>query len=462
MSTSNSSVDVSTVSSSIAAPLPKRGGSATPARSEGAIGKSLALLQPLGGSYAWLVWTIATVFVVYLFSFQTGYAIVNPSVQKDVSLSVAQVAEIAAVYTWVFAVCQFFGGALLDRLGAHKVTTTAIALVTIGIFLFANATSYQMLLLSQVILATGSCVGFVGAGYVGGQWFGMAKFSAMFGLVQFVASVTSAFTQNLIDFTLKHTDWRSMFNWSAAFGVVLFVLSLVYVRNPTPIVSDSKGGVGGFFSGVVHNLVEVGKVPHVWVTGVVGAALFGAMLSLGVVWAPKLLAAHGINTQVADLGASLLWLGLATGSIIVIRWSDHIRRRKLPIILGALAQLLTLGALLYLSHIGPAFALTMCFLFGFANAAHMLTFSSAADVVKPAQIGTSAAIVNGLMFIAGGLMIDAPGARIGVAQHAGRTGLAVAQFAGLPVLIALLAALVIALFMKETYPAAEQSAETSR
>jgi len=33
----------------------------------------------------------------------------------------------------------------------------------------------------------------------------------------------------------------------------------------------------------------------------------------------------------------------------------------------------------------------LCFAFGVGNAAHMLAFSTAADVVKPRQIGTSAA-----------------------------------------------------------------------
>ena len=84
----------------------------------------------LGGARAWLVWALAVTFVVYYFSFQTGYAIVNPSVQKDVGLSVAQVATVAAVYTWVFALCQFLSGALLDRLGAGKIIPISIALVT--------------------------------------------------------------------------------------------------------------------------------------------------------------------------------------------------------------------------------------------------------------------------------------------------------------------------------------------
>ena len=111
---------------------------------------------PLGGFYAWLVWCIANIFVVYLFSVQTGYAIVNASIQKDVGLTVAQVASIAAVYTWAFAICQFFGGALLDRLGVRRVLPVSIGLVTLGVFIFANARSYEMLLISQFVLALGS------------------------------------------------------------------------------------------------------------------------------------------------------------------------------------------------------------------------------------------------------------------------------------------------------------------
>src|SRR5262245_21036192 len=130
----------------------------------------------LGGVRAWFVWILAVTFVVYYFSFQTGYAIVNASVQKDVGLSLAQVGTIAAVYTWIFAVCQFLSGALLDRLGAGAIIPASIALVTFGIFVFANAGGYGTLLLSQFIIAVGACSGFVGAGYIGGQWFGMAKF----------------------------------------------------------------------------------------------------------------------------------------------------------------------------------------------------------------------------------------------------------------------------------------------
>jgi MFS family permease len=408
----------------------------------------------LGSAYAWWVWILAVTFVVYLFSFQTGYSIVNPGVQKDASLSVSQVATIAAVYTWAFAICQFFGGALLDRLGARKVLPISIALVTLGIFVFANANSYGMLLLSQIIIAMGSCTGFVGAGYVGGQWFGMAKFSFMFGLVQVMAALTSAFSVNIFEAILSHVNWRSLFNVYGVLGIILLVLGALYIRDPRPVAGGMDKGIGEFFTSVVKSMADVAKIGHVWIASIIGAAQFGVMLALGVVWMPKLLMVHGVSQSTAGFGTSMLWLGLAAGSAVVPWWSDHIKGRKLPLILGGAVQLACLLALLYIPQVGTALAIIFCFIFGFANAAHMLAFSTAADVVKPSQIGTSAAIVNGIMFIVGGIMISRPGVRIGVGIEAGiePRSLEIAQYASWPLLAALVIALALSFFMKETYP----------
>jgi hypothetical protein len=69
----------------------------------------------------------------------------------------------------------------------------------------------------------GACSGFVGAGYIGGQWFGMAKFSFMFGLVQLASSFFSAFNQNLLSLALTSIPWRELFNFIGLFGIGLFI-----------------------------------------------------------------------------------------------------------------------------------------------------------------------------------------------------------------------------------------------
>jgi hypothetical protein len=96
----------------------------------------------------------------------------------------------------------------------------------------------------------------------------------------------------------------------------------------------------------------------------------------------------------------------------------------------------------------------LCVTLGLAAACTNLAFSTVADVMKPSQIGTSAAIVNGVAFILGGILISRPGVRIGWGVEAGiepRT-LALAQFASWPLIVALAIGVALALGMKETYP----------
>jgi len=74
--------------------------------------------------------------------------------------------------------------------------------------------------------------------------------------------------------------------------------------------------------------------------------------------------------------------------------------------------------------------------------------------MKPSQIGTSAAIVNGITFIVGGILISRPGVRVGLGIEAGiePRSLALAQYASWPLLAALVIALALPFLMKETYP----------
>ena len=402
-----------------------------------------------------MVWLIAVTFVVYYFSFQTGYSIVSASLEDELGLTIPQIGLIAALYTWVFAICQFLSGPLLDRIGSRNVLLPAIVLVTLGIFLFANADSFGALLLSQVFIALGACTGFVGAGYVGGSWFGAAKFGLMFGLVQFAASLFSAFNQNLLSWALDIWPWRSLFGYVAGFGVTLFAVAFLWLRDPAPVVVSGARGIGPFFANFAHSMGQVARLRTVWVAAAFGALCFGVMLALGIVWAPRLMQVRGLDAGAAGLAASLLWLGLAAGCFVTPWVSERMRQRKLPTIVGLAVQLAALTLLVYAPPLGTALEMALCFTFGFGNSVHMLAFSMAADVVESKYIGTSAAIVNGIMFIVGGILISRPGMRVSLGKLEGLApaSIELAQFATRPLLLAIGFALLIALFMRETYPA---------
>src|SRR5262249_38887338 len=145
----------------------------------------------IGGLEAWVTWSLATIFVVWLFSIQTGYGIVSPDIQVSAHLSLAQISLAGSIYTWAFATCQFFSGSLLDRFGSFPLITIGVGFVTVGAFFYAWTPDYAVLVIAQVVMAIGASFGFVGAGYIGGVWFAAASYGLMFGLVQMFASLGS-------------------------------------------------------------------------------------------------------------------------------------------------------------------------------------------------------------------------------------------------------------------------------
>lgn len=397
------------------------------------------------GSTGWFVWGLATSFVVWLFNLQTGYAVLNDRVADALQLSVKDIGFIAAAYTWVFAVAQLFAGALLDKLGSKKVLIPAIALVCLGVFIYANANNFSTLLTSQIVIAIGSCAGFVGAGYVGGAWFGMAKFGFMFGLVQMLAALSSAFGQNLINYGLALTDWRGLMNGFGIFGVALLAVSAFFLRNPEP-VDTSKVKITTLPGDVINSVISVAKNPQIILAALVGAAAFGSLLALGIVWLPKLLKAHGFDNNSAVMASSCLWLGLAAGSALINQISEKLHSRKKVVIATLILELATLSALIF-SPVNPVVTYLLAFIFGAANAGHMLAFTMAAEMVSPDKIGTSASLVNGTMFVMGGILMSAPGSMLG------KSGLSLGamQTAISVLLLTLLVATVASFAQKETF-----------
>lgn len=402
----------------------------------------------LGGARAWLVWALAVIFVVWLFNVQTGYAILKGSISESLDLNIAQIGMIAGVYTWVFAIAQLFSGALLDKLGSRKVLLPAMIMVCLGIFVLAKANSFQMVLLSQVIIALGSCAGFVGAGYVGGMWFGMAKFGIMFGYVQVVAALSSAFGQVGFDAALRVMDWRGLMMGFAIFGIGLIAISFVFVRNPEPVAREEGLTPVKFVGSVFGSILEVLKNLQVVIAAAQGAITFGILLALGVVWAPNLVMAHGVEQTSANYASAAIWLGLAVGSLFINHWTDKVKSRKQPFIISTAVQTAAFIALLYI----PQSAITaqaLCFIIGLANAGHMLAFTIAGDNVPVRLIGTSASVVNGSMFIVSGVLMGWPGRLLaGTSQD-----LAAYQNAMFIMVVLSIISVILAFIIKESYPA---------
>ena len=424
-------------------------------------------ISKLGGAQAWINWLLGVLFVVFVFTLQTGYAITNVAMSKDLGISLAQIGFIGTIYTWAFAIAQFASGSILDKLGARWMLPIAAVIVTLGAFLFAFAPGPKVLAVAQVLMAVGGSFGFVGAGFVGGQWFVPIKYGIMFCLVQFVASLSAIAGQATIGALIQDHSWDTIIKGMAVSGLILTILMFLVMRDPIKEGQAAIKWVGlkSFIDELLESLRTVMAIRDTWINALIGGATFGTMLSLGVVWGPRYLMAGGMEESAAYNVSSVMWLGLAFGAPVFGWLSDFMKRRKRPMFLGCLIQLVAIIVILMQPAMSPTEASVWFFIWGFMSGGSMLNFPIGADLVPQSLIGTSAAVVNAIQFVIGGVLMAVPGrvlsgvgliARVREETIVGKLALtgtvADYQWALAIIPVTLVIALVLFKFLRETYP----------
>ncbi len=407
---------------------------------------------------AWACWALGTAFAILVFTLQTGYAITNEDVAGDLRLSLGQVGLVGTVYTWAFAVAQFFSGSLLDRLGARRVLPVACFVVALGALLFSRATGLGMLLAANVVTALGGSFGFIGAGFVGGQWFGAVRYGLMFSLVHFVSALSSLVGQRTLGSLIQSIPWDTLIAGISALAAGLGCLMLAILRDPSrsrPGTSEGRSLLGG----LLEDLRHVISVRQTWVNALVGGALLGTMLAVGVVWGPRLLEAAGMDRSKAIGVNSLVWAGMAFGAPVFAWLSHRWRRRRTALLLASALQLAALVLLLVQADSSAMEVSIWFFLFGFVAGASVLAFAVGAELVPTRLLGTSAAVVNATMFTVGGILMVVPGRML----EGGAGTLADHQWAMAVIPGAAGLGLVLCLALKETFgqeiPDEEESAD---
>lgn len=360
---------------------------------------------------AWLNWSIAVSFVILVFGFQTGYAITNAKMAKSLLLTAADIGLIGSMYTVCFAISQLASGSLLDRLGAQRVLPVACTLLTAGVFCFAYSTSLSGLLLAQVLIAMGASFGFIGAGFVGGMWFAPERYGFMFACVQFVASLSAFFSQQVLNHVLSELPWDWVINGIGMLGLCVLFLMFLWLRDPPHYQGHKEGiqSISRFAKGVLHDVATVIRVPQMWRIMLIGAFSFGVMLCVGVVWGPMLLLNHGLVETEANTAVSLSWLGLALGAPAFVWWGQKVGQEKNALMTGLIIQLICIAFLIFSGVSDVLVCYSLMWFWGFAAGASMLPFALAAKQAGSAYAGTSAALVNGSQFLTAGILMSIPG-----------------------------------------------------
>jgi MFS family permease len=350
---------------------------------------------------AWFIWLLSNLVVIFS-NMQIIYTFISVNLEKELRLTITQVALANSAYTWAFAILQFFSGATFNVFSSKKIYFFSLSTMILGFFVLINSDNFSHLILSQVLIATGASFGFIGAAHTSSICFSAAQFGLMFSLVQTISSLSALIIQILLSSLFaKGADWKNMIVCIILFGMLIFVLTLL-CPNTLPESSSEECTIQNSIRTVMFTVL---KLRDIWITSVVGAITFGTFLALNTLWAPRLLGNSELNTMESGIATAILWLGLAVGAPIADRISNLFKNRKYVISAFALLQGVSIIILLC-SHLTVHVVYFCMLMFGVFAGGHMLNFTVGSEIVNRKIISTSSSIINGFMFIVSGIIVS--------------------------------------------------------
>lgn len=349
----------------------------------------------------------------YAFFQRVAPGVMVSDLMRDFAIGGGMLGVLSALYFYPYFLLQVPLGALLDRLGARLLLSTALLLAGLGSFLFGIAETLPVAYAGRILIGIGSAVGFLGSMSLAARWFPPNRFAFLTGLAMFLAMMSGMLGQGPLAVFVEAFGWRAS-QWSLGFfGVGLALIIYLFVRDAPPSADDGKQKQPEAvqpWSDVWRGLKRAASLWNTWKIAFVAGSMSGPMLVLGGLWGvPYFMQAYGLARPEAAYLVSLLLFGWAVGAPASGWLSDRLQRRKLLMIGGSIAMTASLGAIAFLP-VPPLVVSTVLFVIvGFAGAFIVPCFALVRETSDPDIGGSVSGIVNGMTVASGALLQPAVG-----------------------------------------------------
>lgn len=398
--------------------------------------------QGLRRPLAWFMWGLAVTYVAYKFQTQSSYAVLNASIAESLSLTLAQVGELGAVYAITYAVMTILAGGLLDRYGARKVLSAGVATVALGALVFGLAKNPATIVIGQALMGIGGSFGYPGLAYLTRYWFDVKHFGLVFGIAQTVAAMANTLGQAAVGYLVLIWIWQDIMLFEAIFGFALLVLFVLFVREPEHGHRDSSHP--SFWGGLFRDLKVLSVDPLLWQVTFISGLTFGTVLGVGIIWGIKLLLSKGFDPTTASNINSTLWFGFGIGALVIHVIADRVRSFKWTSIVFLLCDFIVLLLLTLMDKISITTAYVIFLSTGFFAGVSTMCFTMTTRFCEKAIAGTAFGFLTSMSFIMAAILLAIPGKLVENANVS-------LSAAALVFPAALLLALCLAVIKRETY-----------
>ncbi len=318
-----------------------------------------------------------------------------PALMADFNVTGDKLGLLSATYFDANLLFLFPAGMILDRFSNKKIVLLMMAVCTIGTFLFSQTHSLFWAAVSRFMVGMGGSFCFLSCMRLASIWFHESRLAFVTGLLMTMAFIGGTVAQTPFTLVMNEIGWRNTVALDAALGAVIFFIILFGVRDyPNEEMRKlhhnelksigfwkslrlSYGNAQNWLGGICCNMMNL----PVFILG----AIYGGVF---------LIQTKGFTNTQASMATSMIFIGTLIGAPIVGFISDKIRKRKLPIIIGAVLSFVLITMIIYMGGLSLTDYIILFFLLGLISAAQIINYPLVAEKNSPALAGSSVSVVS--------------------------------------------------------------------
>ena len=394
----------------------------------------------------WLVWLVATIFVVYQLILQTSYEAFNDSISSELSISGAQSSLLASSFLFTYALIQLPAGLILDRHNLKWILSAAALICSLATLSFSLLDNYWTLVISRALMGISAGFAFPGAGLIARRWIKPSQFALAMGLIDMLFCGGAIIGNAGIGELLHSMSWRTITQWLAALGGVIALLIVLVIRSSPS--GHAQPAMSGHIS-LGQSFVELVRTRQVWLGMVFYGGVCASVFGFYGLWDVPLQEAFKFSHDDALSLNSWMFIGMGLGAVISGLLSDWLGRRKPLMIIGGIGSTIAIAVVLFAPVETYTSTVIQLFVNGLLLGTGVLVFPAVCESLPKGYSGAAIGSVNAVGIMSGALLQFIPGLFISADTS---STLEAYQQTLIVFLLAMFMATLAALMMHETRP----------
>jgi MFS family permease len=362
-------------------------------------------MKPISAIKPYFVVFTAALFFLFEFINMNSFNALNDELRAAFNVTALQISNLSAMYFYANVLFLIPAGLLLDRLSTKKLLMSALILCIISALVFAGTHNFLVAEICRFITGMGSTLVLLSCALLTSRWIIPTKAGVVLGGVVTMAMLGGALAQQITALVHLTGSWRTAIVCVAGLGVVFLICIALIVEDYPPDYQRYQTSLSTLKDHFWQSFALALKSKQIWCAGLYASLINLTVMILGALWGKDyLMISHNFTANQASSAIAMVFIGLMVGSPLFGFISDRIGRRKSPMLIGGVLNLLWILLILHWQF-SPLFASVLFFGLGILCSSQVLVFPLIIESV-PRHITASSESVSATLIMGGGAVFQ--------------------------------------------------------